>query len=173
MKGMGIDTSGFRQKIYISTKTGEYIKTTKDDPRYLSGEITGIWKNKILVRDSNNKTFLVDKDDSRYLSGELKFVCCNYVTVKDTLGNYYRVSKDDPRYLSGELKGTFYGRKHKDETKEKLRKSLKEIQHQKGEKNSQYGTCWIHNDKENKKIKKDELEFYLSEGWNKGRKMKF
>lgn len=159
--------------VYISTITGEYIKTTKDDPRYLSGEITGTWKNKIFVRDSKDNTFLVDKNDPRYLSGELKFICCGHVVVKDKCGNYYQVSKDDPRYLSGELKGTFYGRKHKDETKEKLKKIFKEIHHQQGEKNSQYGKCWIHKDKVNKTIKKNELEFYLSEGWIKGRKMKF
>lgn len=43
---------------------------------------------------------------------------------------------------------------------------------QQGEKNSQYGTCWIHNNKENKKIKKEELENYINIGWIKGRKIK-
>lgn len=38
---------------------------------------------------------------------------------------------------------------------------------------SAYGTCWIYNNKESKKIKKEELEFYINHGWNKGRKMKF
>ena len=42
-----------------------------------------------------------------------------------------------------------------------------------GEKNSQYGTCWIYNNKECIKIKKDQLEEYISKGWIKGRKMKF
>jgi len=44
---------------------------------------------------------------------------------------------------------------------------------QSGEKSSQYGTCWIHNNKVSKKINKDDLNEYLTEGWIVGRKMKF
>lgn len=39
-----------------------------------------------------------------------------------------------------------------------------------GELNSQFGTCWITKDNNNKKIKKEELDKYLSDGWIKGRK---
>jgi hypothetical protein len=47
----------------------------------------------------------------------------------------------------------------------------KTIKHQQGHKNSQYGTCWITNGKENKKIKKEELDNYISLGYTKGRIM--
>ncbi len=40
-----------------------------------------------------------------------------------------------------------------------------------GDKNSQYGTCWITKDGENKKIKKEDMELYISIGWVKGRKI--
>jgi hypothetical protein len=40
---------------------------------------------------------------------------------------------------------------------------------QKGEKNSQYGTCWITKDHVNKKIKRDEINQFLVEGWIRGR----
>ncbi len=42
---------------------------------------------------------------------------------------------------------------------------------QKGEKNSQYGKCWVYRykNKENKKIYKHELEIYEEVGWKKGR----
>ena len=40
---------------------------------------------------------------------------------------------------------------------------------QKGRLNSQYGTCWIMKDGVNKKIKKEELEFYINNNWIKGR----
>lgn len=40
------------------------------------------------------------------------------------------------------------------------------------ETNSQYGTCWITNEVENKKIKKDVLETFLSQGWKLGRTYK-
>lgn len=45
----------------------------------------------------------------------------------------------------------------------------KEIDHQQGEKNSQYGTCWITDGINNKKIKKTDLAFYLLNGWKTDR----
>lgn len=60
------------------------------------------------------------------------------------------------------------GRSHSEETKNKIGKS-NSIK-QKGENNSQSGTCWITNGTENKKIKKDEQ---IPEGWKLGRKIKY
>jgi hypothetical protein len=40
-----------------------------------------------------------------------------------------------------------------------------------GEKNSQHGSCWIQNDTETKKVRKDDFEAYLKTGWRKGRKI--
>jgi hypothetical protein len=36
-------------------------------------------------------------------------------------------------------------------------------------KNSQFGTCWITKDGVNKKIKKEELNSWIEQGWCKGR----
>ena len=41
-----------------------------------------------------------------------------------------------------------------------------------GKNNSQFGTCWVTNEIENKKIKKEEIDSYLNNGYNKGRKIK-
>jgi hypothetical protein len=60
------------------------------------------------------------------------------------------------------------GKNLSDETKRKI--GEKNSLNQKGEKNSQFGTCWITREGLNKKIKKEDLEIYLSEGWVKGRK---
>lgn len=38
-----------------------------------------------------------------------------------------------------------------------------------GNKNSQFGTTWVRRDSAVKKIKKDELEIYLNDGWKPGR----
>ena len=38
-----------------------------------------------------------------------------------------------------------------------------------GVNNSQYGTCWITNGTENKKIKKDDLNFWVNNNWKLGR----
>lgn len=63
--------------------------------------------------------------------------------------------------------------KHTAESKAKISKanSIK----QKGENNSNFGKCWIYNEnlKENKTIKKEDLNIWLEKGWKKGRKMKF
>ena len=61
------------------------------------------------------------------------------------------------------------GKKHTDESKEKMSKKAKlRI----GDKNSSFGTCWIYNENGSRKIKNEDLEIYLNEGWIKGRKMK-
>jgi len=62
---------------------------------------------------------------------------------------------------------TFVGKSHTEESRKKISESCK---HRKGENNSQFGTCWICNDTEVKKIKKEELQFWLVKGWRKGRK---
>lgn len=53
----------------------------------------------------------------------------------------------------------------------KKKETFKKINHQKGEKNSQYGTCWvIHCELGNKKINKSDLDKFLSLGYTRGRK---
>lgn len=59
------------------------------------------------------------------------------------------------------------GKQHSEETKSLMSEKAKA---KTPEQNSQYGTCWITRDGENKKIKKEDLEIWLNEGWNKGRK---
>ena len=61
------------------------------------------------------------------------------------------------------------GKKHKPETLEKMRNTRKERDLGKGLSNSQYGTCWITNEAENKKINKKDT---IPEGWRLGRKIK-
>lgn len=72
-----------------------------------------------------------------------------------------RKLQDDPNAFSH-----FAGKTHSDEAKTKM--SNKKIGHtfQSGSKNSQFGTMWITNGQENKKIKKD-VDF-IPEGWYKG-----
>jgi hypothetical protein len=64
----------------------------------------------------------------------------------------------------------FKGRKHSDETKNKMSSS----HHGKhcAERNSQYGTYWITNGTETIKIKKDEFDEYANKGYWRGRTTK-
>lgn len=63
----------------------------------------------------------------------------------------------------------FRGKNHKDESKRMI--GEKNSNHQKGEKNSQFGKVWIKNEKLNLDMKtsKERLEEYLSSGWERGR----
>lgn len=61
----------------------------------------------------------------------------------------------------------FKGKKHLDSTKNKI--GISNSNKQSGEKNSQYGTMWITNGLENKKISKTDQ---IPDGWRCGRKMK-
>jgi hypothetical protein len=58
------------------------------------------------------------------------------------------------------------GKKHSEETKKKIGLSNSKNT---GVKNSQYGTCWINNGLENKKIKKETLDNWLKIGYSSGR----
>lgn len=89
--------------------------------------------------------------------------------------NYYNNLSEVERYkLTNKIKDglkesgfnhkSFLGKKHKEESKQKI--GLANSTHQKGKNNSQYGTCWITNGSENKKVKKTDI---LPENWWCGR----
>lgn len=90
-----------------------------------------------------------------------------------------KMRKDNPLWwisrnekVSNSLKGrpgTFTGKTHSEETKLKMSGKRPGSCN---EGNSQYNTCWIIKDRINKKIKKQELDSYISNGWSKGRKIK-
>ncbi len=103
--------------------------------------------------------------------------------IKAGKNGFASVLENGKGYFSGEAKlkatekreekypnGTFSGKTHTVETKLKMSESAKATS--RGERNSQYGTRWIHSldEKKSKKIEKDAT---LPEGWLEGRKMKF
>ena len=63
--------------------------------------------------------------------------------------------------------GNFKGKKHSQETIEKMK--AKAVGRGTNHTNSQYGTCWITNEVDNKKINKGDT---IPEGWRLGRKIK-
>lgn len=77
------------------------------------------------------------------------------------------------QHKDGKMKyDTFTGKHHSNDTINKMKLSHKLNGDQIGEKNSQFGTCWIRKKNKNKKINKNELNIWLNNGWIKGRKMK-
>jgi hypothetical protein len=73
--------------------------------------------------------------------------------------------KEGLRNIDFDHGSTFRGKTHSDETKKKI--GEKNANNQKGEKNSQFGSCWITDGENNKKMKKTDQ---LPEGWTFGRK---
>jgi len=61
--------------------------------------------------------------------------------------------------------GVWKGKKHSEESKQKMKNKKNQF----GSKNSQFGTCWITNGSENKKINKNDLDIWTSRGYYKGR----
>jgi len=105
-----------------------------------------------------------------------------YFTREDQIkGNKYLIDNNVAKktHSEGKLKHTYFGnRKDDDSIKEKLLSpevkakrisSFKKINHQQGKNNSQHGTCWITNGVENKKIKREDINIYISLGFYKGR----
>lgn len=159
--------------VNVKDSENNYMSVHKTDPRYLSGELVHNLTNMVTVKDSEGNMMKISNSDPRYLSGELEYFLNNMVLIKDINGASFMVSTNDPRYLSGELVHFWQGKKHKPETRLKMSNAMKG--RFKGEENSQYGTCWIYNLdlEENKKIKKDEINQWLDNGWLKGRKQKY
>jgi hypothetical protein len=74
-------------------------------------------------------------------------------------------------HIEGKVKvPNWKGRRHKQETKDKV--GEKNSIRQRGTGNSNFGKCWIFNEEQMicKSVKKDEIETYLLIGWFKGRK---
>ena len=146
-----------------------------NDPRYLSGELISMFKNKVAVKDKDNNKFSVTKNDPRYLSGELKGITTGFLVVKDKDGNTFQVSKDDPRYLSGELVSINKNKLNvKDKEGNKFKVSKYDPRYLSGElialtKGMISNYIWINNNIKNKRICNTKLNEYLSNKWVTGR----
>lgn len=157
----------------INNKYVRIPKESFDGKQYINAR--PFPKNSIFVYrkdDINKKIFMINKnefDENIYCIAKNHFQKEN-VLVKDNNNNIFFTNITDERYISGELKHISVGYKFTDEQKQKLKNKFKEIKHQQGEKNSQFGTKWISKDGITKKIKKEDVEKYISEGWHLGMK---
>ena len=92
----------------------------------------------------------------------------NSKAISDSLYKAFKEGRRIPKQW-----GSWKGRSHSEETKKRMSDSSKGKGV--GNKNSQFGTCWIYNDETKQciKVKNTEIDSYLTNGWTKGRKMKF
>jgi len=89
--------------ISVVNSEGLFLRVSKTDPRYLSGELAITTLKSVVVRDVQGTKFRVLRTDPRYLSGELVHYGKGKVRVQDASGCRFVVDIKDPRYLSGEL----------------------------------------------------------------------
>lgn len=80
---------------------------------------------------------------------------------------YDKISKTLKERYINEGPWGFYGKKHNEKSKELI--GQKNSVTQKGERNSQFGTCWMTDGKKNIKVRKNELHLYPE--WKLGRTM--
>ena len=114
------------------------------------------YENKLAGRIAANKVINEKYDSLNFTATKLKTDAKfrREFQIKVSAGLKQKFEKDGHHWQ---------GKQHSEETKQKMRKPKNQ-----GDKNSQFGTMWITNGQENKKIKKD--VDIIPEGWYKGRR---
>lgn len=123
------------------------------------------YANKPGINITHTKEFAVYRS-SLGLEKRISTIKENYKNPIWTKNLKSKISQSKKKYFETH-DGPFKGKKHSPDTILKIIKSSKNKGL--GSKNSQYGTCWITNGKENKKIKKEDLDYYIKTGYYKGR----
>ena len=171
---LGGDNFNMVQTVTAKDTDNNYYRVSIFDKRYINGELKSMHSGEIQVRKkgSLDRFYYIPLIEYYKNKNIYEVKNTNKILAKNVNGENFMVDINDERLLTGELVNFWVNRKHKDEARKKMCATHKLNKHQQGEKNSQYGTCWIYKDGENKKIKKDELEIYIQNGWVKGRKIK-
>lgn len=119
--------------------------------------------NMVTVSADNGKTWKqISKEE--FNNNKEKYITTtnNKIVVKDKLGKIYCVDKTDERYLSGDLVPIWTGKRHREESKEKIRNTMTP-------KDSKNPRVWVSKDGKYKYLRKELLEEYLNNGWIRGR----
>lgn len=75
-------------KVVVKDSLGNNYLVSKDDSRWLSGELVGVYAGKfgrVTVKNTDGEILSVKKDDPRYLSGELVHIHHNKIAVVSTI----------------------------------------------------------------------------------------
>lgn len=156
--------------ILVKDKDGNFFKVFRNNEQYKSGELTTSTYGLVPVFDKTDETYkLIDVETFKTKRENFITYSDGKVVVKDEDNNISRVSIDDERYINGTLLPIWCGKKHTEESKKKMSETHKQNHHQQGTKNSQYGTCWVTKNGDNKKISQKEIDTYIKNGWTKGR----
>ena len=156
-----------KDKTIVIDELGKYKRIDKNSEEFLEKKYRPMHYNKGNFKDEENNIYHLSLTDPLIQEKGLVGVSKGLVAMKNEKGDIFFISKEDERIRNKELVGIFTNKKHSEETKEKMRQHKGK---QSGDKNSQFGTCWIYNEelKQNKKINKTEE---IPNGWKLGRKL--
>lgn len=88
------------KNLMVKDINGKAFKISKNDPRYISGELIPIMKNVVTVKDFTGNTFSVAKTDPRYLSGELIYISSTKEIYVKFNKRIFLCKKNDPNLLN-------------------------------------------------------------------------
>ena len=126
------------------------------------------------LKTGGNGGFVNEKHRMNFLKSAKKSRICSLKKGRDTVKKKWTENKEWSdilrKKISEKSKGnkSFTGKKHSEQTKKLMSETKKGTGT--GKKNSQFGTCWITNEKQNKKINKTDLHLYPE--WRLGRIIK-
>ena len=163
-----------KNKVACENTEGKREHLSLDDSRYLSGEFIPLIKGKMIVKDKEGNTYRLDKNDPRILSGEL-------VHVNKGL----KMKSEHKKLRSDKLKGIYVGKKSDsynkcfmyDSNDNQIRIDKSEVDKytelgwMEGRKKSYKGNTGLKNINNgiiSKRVKKEDLQSYLDQGWQLG-----
>ncbi len=123
------------------------------------------WKNNKYFTDKNLQKQIGSVGGKKNRDNKIGIFSLSYEETRENLAK----GRNRIKEIYG-VDSLFFILNKDEEFNENKKKIFKEIKHQQGEKNSQFGTMWIYNLelKESKRIK---INDSIPEGWIKGRKM--
>jgi hypothetical protein len=159
----------------------EYLFIFDNYEDMVSKEIELITEDLVKNSESYNLTVggfggnrIVDPQHHTWSSTHTKVMACSSKQkrlidheLRDRLSKIYSLKLKDSHEAGKIRYDTFTGKQHTDATKAAI--GAKNSERQKGSKNSQFGTKWITDGTENKKIPKEQE---IPEGWRLGRTIK-
>lgn len=149
-------------RVVAKNEEGKIISVSINDP-LLKKSLFGVTKGKVVVRDENGNTFMTDVSNPDYVSGKLVHAAKG-VLANESHPNHGKiwVSNGETQKFVNESESESYIDKGW---------SIGTLQKGKTTASSHVGSCWIHNIElnETKRIKKTDLDYYLSMGWKPNR----
>lgn len=129
-------------------------------------------KNILVKYKTSDEYFIITKEEYYKNKQLYNQFSSNTVVVKDKNGKIFKVTTNDERYIKGDLVFIWQGRKHSEETKQKIKNNCKQYNFHKGISNPMYGKRWVNKDEKSILINNTEIDLYIQNGWKKGKAKK-